>query len=253
MRIRILPYKQGSRSARVLAREMGALRLNLTRIRFRPRPSDLIINWGNRNDLYPGARYINHPDAVAVAQCKLATLIRLRDAGVPHPQFTADPEVALGWLSDSMPVVARTLLRGSAARGLVLVHPGDDLPVAPLYTLYTKKRTEYRIHVMLRGEAYEVLDIQEKRRRSGGESDSQIRNAARGWVYCREGVAAPEGAIVAALDAVRATGLHFGAVDLGWNRHYEQSCVYEVNTAPGLDGTTPARYAAGLYSYARSG
>lgn len=246
MRVRILPYKAGSRSARALAREMGVMRLNVQRSTFRPRLSDVIINWGCGDSQLRGARFFNHPVGVSIAQCKLATLIRLREAGVPHPEFTADPEVAEEWLAEGAPVVARTLLRASQARGLVLVQPGDVLPVAPLYTRYVKKADEYRIHVGLSHGAYNVIDIQQKRKRSGVEHNSQIRNAENGWVYCRENVAAPSAAVAAATASVRALGLEFGAVDIGWNRLRESPCVYEVNTAPGLEGSTVSRYASYL-------
>jgi len=226
---------------------MGVRRLRVVRTTFRPRPDDVIINWGSRVFRPNVGLWLNHPYAVDVAQCKLASLITMQRAGVPVPMFTIDPGVAENWLQDRAPVVARTLLRASGARGLVLVQPGDEVPVAPLYTRYEKKRHEYRIHVIRIGDSYELLDIQQKRRRTGQECDSQVRNAANGWVYCRENVAAPETAIEASIRAVGALGLDFGAVDLGWNEYRAAPCVYEVNTAPGLDGTTPERYGEALY------
>lgn len=243
MRVRILPYKAGSRSARALSEELGVPRLRVVRTTFRPRLSDVIINWGCGDSQLRGARFWNHPHAVEVAQCKLATLIRLRDAGVPHPDFTADPAIAEEWLANGGPVVSRRLLRASQARGLVLVQPGDVLPVAPLYTRYVKKADEYRIHIGLTRGSYNVIDIQQKRRRAGQESNFQVRNAENGWVYCRENVAAPASAVDAAIGAVRACGLEFGGVDIGWNRQREMGCVYEVNTAPGLEGSSVRRYA----------
>lgn len=251
MRVRILPYKAGSRSARALSEALGVPRLRVVRTTFRPRASDVIINWGNSEPRFPDELYINRPGAVAFAQNKHSTFALLREHNVPHPDFVVRHEDAQAWLDEGAPVVARQLLRASQARGLVLVRPGEELPVAPLYTKYVKKADEYRIHIGLLGGTYNVIDAQQKRRRSGEESNPQIRNSANGWVYCREGVEPPEEAIEAAKGAVRALGLDFGAVDLGWNRHYRQPCVYEVNTAPGLEGTTLTRYAEYCHQRAR--
>ncbi|MNY63636.1 hypothetical protein D3C86_2006230 [compost metagenome] len=43
--------------------------------------------------------------------------------------------------------------------------------------------------------------------------------------------------------AVNAIGLTFGAVDVIWNEYRHQAYVLEVNTAPGLTGTTLEKYA----------
>ena len=112
---------------------------------------------------------------------------------------------------------------------------------APMYTKYIKKATEYRVHVF----DGRVIDIQQKRKRQevpNDEIDYQIRNAVNGWVYCRDGIDCPDSVRMAAINAVAALGLDFGAVDVGWNTHDDAACVYEVNTAPGLEGSTLDSY-----------
>lgn len=249
MRVRIQAYSPASRSARVLARTLGVRRARLVHTRFRPRLGDVVINWGSSLPLYPEGVYINSPAAVALAQNKHSTLALLREHNVPHPDFVVRWEDAQDWLEDGLPVVARTLLRASQARGLVLVQPGEELPVAPLYTLYTKKADEYRVHVV----DGVPMSTQIKRRRRGVEQLSrQIRNHNNGWVYCREAVTPPDSVLSAAVAAVDALGLDFGAVDIGYNRHYEQPCVYEVNTAPGLEGSTLNEYAGAFAELVRT-
>jgi hypothetical protein len=84
-----------------------------------------------------------------------------------------------------------------------------------------------------------------KRKRQEIDNDNvnyQIRNADNGWVYCRGGVNPPRDVLSASRRAVSALGLDFGAVDVGWNQHHESAAVYEVNTAPGLEGTTLDKY-----------
>ena len=44
-RVRVLPYKQGSRGAKALATALGGKVLKLEGSKFVRRPSDLIINW----------------------------------------------------------------------------------------------------------------------------------------------------------------------------------------------------------------
>lgn len=255
MGVKVLPYKPGSRSARDLARGLGARRLRLRNPRFHRRINQLtclpfIINWGNSGEfareLYErmarrGAqlKFLNSPDSVELAQDKTETYVRLEAENVPVPEHATNPMTAQMWLDDGDTVLARALTRGSAGRGITLVRPGNPLPRVPLYTKYVKKRNEYRLHFV----CGELVDTQHKRRRNGfEEANYQIRNHENGWVFCRQDVAPPTPVCVAAANAISAIGLNFGAVDVGWNEHYQQPVVYEINTAPGLEGTTLTNY-----------
>ena len=129
----------------------------------------------------------------------------------------------------------------SVASGDGRCSPRRRIVDAPLYTKYIKKADEYRIHVF----DGRVIDVQQKRKRRSipnEEIDYQIRNTAGGWVYCRDNVDCPTSCNDLAIRAVAALGLDFGAVDIGYNRHDKSPCVYEVNTAPGLEGTTLTKY-----------
>jgi glutathione synthase/RimK-type ligase-like ATP-grasp enzyme len=57
-------------------------------------------------------------------------------------------------------------------------------------------------------------------------------------VFCQDNVDAPSGVVSEAVRAVAVLGLDFGAVDVGWNEYRQQPCVYEVNTAFGMEGQT---------------
>ena len=76
--------------------------------------------------------------------------------------------------------------------------------------------------------------------------DFQIRNAANGFVFARNAIDLPDDCAVQAKKALAMTGLDFGAVDVIYNERLEQSFVLEVNTAPGLEGTTVDDYVAAL-------
>jgi hypothetical protein len=249
-------------------------RLRLRNSRYIPRPDDIIINWGSStlgpvpsyplesdvsDDPYYGPRWVNHPDCVARAVNKVKAFETFTHECEFHsplscPPSTVDRSVAESWLADGQTVVARALLTSRAGRGITLVMPGELLPDVPLYTMYIKKRKEFRLHVChnstgTHGHEYDVIDIQEKRRRNGVEVNNYIRSHDNGWVFCRRDIEIDDRAKTLAIDAVRAfgIGMQFGAVDMIWNEHYDKYYVLEVNTAPGLDGeSSPQIWARAL-------
>lgn len=243
---RVYPYKLGSRSASVLAEHLRESGHRAFKVRpdgrYRYRPNHIVINWGSA--LKPawdngGVYYLNHPDNVAIASNKRLTFEAFSQGDVPTVDWTEDRETAASWLENGHTVIARKLLRASAGRGVVAVEPGDNLVNAPLYTKYLKKKYEYRIHVFNK----EVIDVQQKRKERGENVDTKIRNHSNGWVFCRNDIDEPPAAVLkAAVDAVDSLGLLFGAVDIIYNQHYDRAAVLEVNTAPGLEGSTVHSY-----------
>lgn len=220
----------------------------------------VLVNWGRTDGRVAGLRVINSPDAVFKAQNKLETYKVFKRADIPHPDWTVDVQTVLDWLRSDKTVLARSILRGSKGAGIVLIRNSrpsvqqrvSDIPRAPLYVTYRPKRREYRIHVM----SAEVIGVQQKRKRrevNNDDVDYQIRNYDNGWVYCREELEAPRDATCeAAVKAVKALGLDFGAVDVGENDKQGTCCVYEVNTAPGLEGTTLTEYAEAIVNFVRT-
>jgi glutathione synthase/RimK-type ligase-like ATP-grasp enzyme len=85
-----------------------------------------------------------------------------------------------------------------------------------------------------------IIDVTKKRLRNEIERNNYIKNLSNGWVYCRDGIEIPDSIINTAKDAVRALGLDFGAVDILFRKNVPY--VLEINTAPGLVGTTLSRY-----------
>lgn len=175
---------------------------------------------------------------------KIQQLQRFKENNVSCPNFTIRREdvAELG----SKTVFARRLINSTNGRGIVEFSPSDggDIPVAPLYTAYIPKKREYRFHVF--GES--VIDVQQKRKKRGFEStrDTRIRNVNNGYVYCRDGINPPNGAADLAIRAVAACGYEYGAVDLIYNEKRDQCYVLEVNSRPGLMGTTLEKYAEAL-------
>jgi glutathione synthase/RimK-type ligase-like ATP-grasp enzyme len=69
-----------------------------------------------------------------------------------------------------------------------------------------------------------------------------IRSWNNGWVFCHENVQAPPKVCEVAIQAVESLGLDFGAVDIGFREKEGKAFVFEVNTAPGIEGTTVRHY-----------
>lgn len=244
MRKRIVPYLRGSMSARDLSRATGVLRLKTAGSRFRPRAGDLIINWGCSNLPNMGAATVlNKGEAVKRAANKLLTFRALApEDGVP---WTTDKTVAQGWRAEGSKVVCRTTLTGHSGQGIIIPQGDDPMPDAPLYTRYVPKKDEYRVHVW-RGR---VIDFAMKKRRRDMEvSNEYVRSYHLGWVFVRGDVSLPDTVGALALRAITALGLDFGAVDIVVDKRTGAPRVLEINTAPGLTGTTLTRYADAIRS-----
>ena len=219
---------------------------------YKTRTSDVIINWGHSGDKWRDWRLshiINHPVNVATASNKLKFL-RQMDCIVSIPDFTTDPQEAYDWQHvHGDTVVARTTLTGHAGEGIVICAPQDDLPEAPLYTKLINTKDEFRVHVV-GGEAVEVRH--KKRRKSIEEADANyhVRSYDNGWAFNKKMPYEISSSIAKeAVLAVKACGLDFGAVDVVWDGKYPY--VLEVNTAPGLTGSTTELYANALYAMAK--
>lgn len=241
--VKIWPYKRFSSSAKVLARMLNVKRI--VNPVYRVKRRDFIINWGSSKA--QGVR-LNTTAAIAKATDKRVALKLMQDAGVAVPEFTTDRAVAQQWIDDERRVVVRQLANSHSGRGASVVGEGQ-LPEAPLYTRYFRRDHEFRVHVF-KGR---VIDHVRKKRRNGyaenPNHNDHIRTHSNCWVFCREGVSLPDGVGANAIRAVAALGLDFGAVDVLYRERGEKVAVLEVNTAPGLEGQTVAKYAAAIKEY----
>jgi glutathione synthase/RimK-type ligase-like ATP-grasp enzyme len=248
MSLKLFPYKIGSLSAKRLARTLGILRVSPS---YNARRKDVIINWGNSTP--PHFRWmeqdLNKPHAIALASNKLETFREFRSNSFTDvPDWTTNPEEAQHWLDLGLKTYCRKLLSSHSGNGIVICNDGDRLVSAPLYTLHTKHRHEYRVHVF----RDQILDVQQKKKKLGYGNGNGIRNHSNGWVYARAEIAPSEELLSSARRAVKLLGLDFGAVDIGHRLIDNKFFVFEVNTAPGLEGTTLDKYAKAIYNYYRS-
>lgn len=190
---------------------------------------------------------------------KLACFRALAERGVPVPLFTDSKQEAEQWLAAGDRIYVRKLLRASAGEGIEVIEgAGRELPNAPLYTKGMKgKRREYRIHVFNNGNEHRLF-VQQKLRRQGFQENpgytNLVRNLDGGWVFAHDpaNIQQPRQVTLdAAVGAVLALGLDFGAVDLiEMDKVASGSVVLEVNTAPGLQGATGDFYAQAIAAIA---
>lgn len=244
----IYPYNPNSESAKALAAALGLKRAKHEGKEIKKN----VINWGaSKIDRPITGNIINRPEAVAKAANKLTTLKILKEKGVNTPLFTESFEEASSWIKEGRTVVARTKLNAHSGEGIVIVDSdsGEELPEAKLYTMYVPKTEEYRIHIM--GNPRKAIFIQRKARSKDVPDEKvnwKVRNHQNGFIYAHKDIDedALKPAIIQAKEAVTALGLHFGAVDLIFNKKQGKYFVLEVNTACGLSGETINAYAKGF-------
>lgn len=245
----LLPYRKGSSSVRSLIMELEEefKLIKLENSKYRYRAGDVVLNWGNSTtnvDFPTTATILNHPYKIREVSNKLRffqMMNSLTDA--PRmPPFTTEQEEARGWLEDGHVVFVRTKLTGHSGEGIVVLeNVGDEARFGngSLFVKYIKKKEEYRIHFM----NGRIFDSQRKARRvDAPEPNFMIRSHKNGFVYARNDLAIPADVQTQAQKVVDSGVLDFGAIDVIYNKLYKQAYVLEVNTSPGLEGTTLINY-----------
>lgn len=169
---------------------------------------------------------------------KIQQMTRFKQNNVSCPSFSTTKQGVADF--ESKTVFARKLINSTNGKGIVEFEKGTTIPDAPLYTEYIPKKAEYRVHVF----QDKVVDVQQKKKKRefGGERDTRIRNVANGYVYTRNDITPPDGLYDLARAAVTALGYRYGAVDVVYNEKKNKLYVLEVNSRPGLMGTTLEKY-----------
>lgn len=249
-RYRLLPYKQGSKGAMTLADALNGRVLLLEGSKFHPKYDDVIINWGQsrRTHALDGVTILNPPEVIKNASNKLTFFTNLREADADIiPRFwTSSRDIP----ADAFPIVCRTVLEGHSGAGIVIAATAADLVDAPLYVQYIKKKDEYRVHVGKvsgRTNPDKIIAVQRKARRRDvpdGDVNWEVRNHDNGFIYVRGGVNPPADVLDVARRALEVSGLDFGAVDVIYHERQAKAYVLEINSAPGIEGSTVDDYAA---------
>lgn len=266
----IYTQRPGADSPKEIKRALDCRRLATTGIRgvrTVPRAS-LVVNWGGSRvpDWAAGrdVRYLNNPTAVRRKVSKVGQIQRFVAAGVPTFEVTTERRTAQQWLRDGQRVLGRAD-GGFGGRGIVVYEGGRELVEEhDFYSRYFAKTHEYRVHVF----AGQVIDLVQKKKRAGvGEgrtlTERVVRSWDNGWIFAHNDLHLPGDSRVrigrAAVDAVRAVGLDFGAVDVLADfgprdgGRLRELAVCEVNSAPGLENTATIKaYATAIEAVYRA-
>ena len=210
------------------------------------------INWGTSLPIHDHSILNNY---VIHALSKIRAFEWFNANEIPCPEWTTDRSIMEGWWAQEFPFLVRKTINSFGGKGIIFIDPTIityikpvDIPDAPLYVKYIKKTNEYRVHVF----NAEVIDIQQKKVKQDFPKEKinyQIRNYKNGWVFCRNNIHIPSGIKDLAIRAVNCLNLDFGAVDIIWNEKQNKLYVLEINTAPGLTGTTLDKYVTAFTEY----
>ena len=228
----IFIYRQDSKSATVVYTaliEAGAEAVRLRRFRdARPTARDLVVNWGAYVEQWPPGWRVLNP---RILGNKFRELDILAGAGVPVPPYGRHPD--RGWLARLETHYEANDLR-------------QNLRTGDFYVQRVDVDAEFRFHI------FQGVSIRQQHKVPiRTNAHPWIRSFASGWDWVNGGDGT-EAMRRAAVRAVAALGLDWGAVDVGRLRT-GGFVVFEVNTAPGIDpgGSTADRYAAAIMEAAR--
>ena len=243
----IYSYKFASASAVALSAALGIKRIKTEGSKFKGNENKIVINWGASSlpEEVKNCTVINSEEAVSIAADKLK-FFEAVEGKVQVPEFTTDVKVAREWAVEGKIVVARTKLNGHSGEGIYILedlgsfdsHYHGDFK---LYVKYIPKKEEYRIHVV------DGVVIDSRRKALSNDFIKEhvnwkIRSHQNGFIFAKDGFDVPEEVLEQSILAVSAIGLDFGAVDVIWNNFYKKAYVLEVNTAPGLEGSSVDNY-----------
>ena len=241
----IYSYNFGSKSAKLLSEQLGAKRIKHIGSKFIPKGS-IVINWGASTlpfNYEECELLLNSPEAVDLCSDKIKFFENIYEEYIPA--YTLDKEEAIDWTHEGDVVVCRTVIRGHSGDGIVIASSPEEVIDAPLYTLYFKKRYEYRIHIM----NGRIIFTQRKAKKNDAVAPNwKVRTLNNGFVFVEEDVL-PARTLTVAKEVFAQTGLDFGAVDILYNERHDTARCVEVNTAPGMEERTASIYAQSFKQY----
>ena len=281
MPVTILTYSIASESSKNLARSfmytdgVDANRISVASSVYRkllnntyPKPSrnTTFIKWGNvplNSESFQNQENVLGLNMTNLSWCTNKRSFFEKVSGVVRtPTVFYSTWQALTYLNSMNPgnvdtpapiLVERRTLSGTNGDGIVLCSKAEHISVTgKLWTVYVKKHSEYRCHIVRGPAGSPTMFWQQKKLRKNVEEDIpnrfQIRNWKNGWVYSTQNITIPNKVREVAdrfYNAFMADGnLDFIALDIIFNKQSNLAYLLEGNTAPGIEGSTAAFYSS---------
>jgi len=240
MSVFLLYHGLTSSTGRELARAMGVESGEVCRNRI-----ETLIRWGSRGAVgyRPTGGVINSRAAIQKASDKRAALEFMRGAGVNVPKGMCIDDARYRWFQwNTGPLVGRPIQHQGGSGFHLCLNSADVVRAvnngAEYFTEYVPNGEEWRAHIVGGQMVMAQLKCAEP-----VVSNEYCRNRENGWALNRR--PAPGWVESIGVQAIRALGLDFGAVDMCKGNN-GQSYVLEVNSAPGLEGDKLMVYARAL-------
>lgn len=187
---------------------------------------------------------LNQASAIKLAGDKLLAIEAMASEGIPTVPFYRTWEQAQAAARGTGVILGRTK-HGMRGQGITVYTPGNRPRVAhEWYSMYQEPTREIRLHVV----DGEVIHIQGKYLDFPqlASKNPYVRNHESGYRYRTPKQKIRSQRQEMAIEAVRALGLNFGAVDMLLFGNEADPMVLEVNTAPACSPLTAQRYAEAL-------
>lgn len=252
----VYSYNEKSLGAKELSKALGIKRILHHNSAFVGSKDKTVINWGAQDvpEQVEKCRVLNHPRVLKGTVNKLSffQLMAAAEDGPRIPKFTTDVSEAVNWSRKGEMVVGRSKLESKSGAGIHFIADesgwNKNFLDCPLYTQYIKKKDEFRIHII----EGEVVDVQKKVLRKFDQDgqpidpktvDFRVRNLENGFIFQKHGIETPKDVFDQAMKSYVTSKLQFGAFDVIFNQTQGKAYVLEVNSAPGLEGSTVTNYA----------
>ncbi len=203
---------------------------------------DFLIRWGNSldpeldNDY---GRVINSAQGIMNATNKLRSLEILSEAGLNVPAWSEDPEELVE--EYGFPILGRKIRHARGSDIQLCLQKRDYRRRRDFYTVYIPTNREFRVHVV----GQEAVRVQAKYLDFPEQKKAWIRNYESGYRFRNPRLRLHSERLQAAILAVSALSLDFGAVDLIIGDD-NSTYILEVNTAPSCSPLTGAAYVNGI-------
>ena len=199
--------------------------------------AEIVIRYGNRHQCR-GDFEINPVPALERARHKYQSLEIFDQKGLPVPYFGIDRESMEPYYT----LLGRKFTHQGGTDIKVLRSPRDYHGESQYFVQFLPVDTEYRCHIV----CGEVISLAEKC--DGEKKDCYCRNLKHGWIFKeRKPERVHSDVIPLSKKAVKALGLHFGAVDVIISKG--EAYLLEVNTAPGIIERRAILYANAINEY----